>query len=117
MDRERKAGRGSLMETYVKGFNVAVMTLVGKTKPPRAYVSNGNFILTSFGNKINGMYEGHRRVTGDPNSHIVKKHGRKSKAEMGKEYNLKLKQLQIWIDTLVKTLPDEMPDRSPVRIT
>jgi hypothetical protein len=40
MERERKAGRGSLMERYRKGFNVVVFAMV-RADPPRLRVVAG----------------------------------------------------------------------------
>jgi hypothetical protein len=116
MASERRAGRGSLYQTYVKAFNVTVLTMVRKTHPRRATVSNGEFTLTPYGVKINDMYAGKRRVDGPPGSYIMKRYGKTTKQDMARDLLIKTKKLRIWIDTLVKTLPDEMPDKSPTRI-
>ena len=149
MVKERAAGTGSLMQCYVKAFNIIILTLVRKSHPRRATVSNGEFTLTPAGIKINEMYAGNRRVGGSDNTSIVQKYGKSTatktkvksltpkrrrrrkvtkkttktekkgmtKQGMARDTRIKIKKLRIWIDTLVKTLPDEMPDRSPARIT
>lgn len=149
MVKERAAGTGSLMQCYVKAFNIIILTLVRKSHPRRATVSNGEFTLTPYGTKINEMYAGNRKVGGSDNTSIVQKYGKitatktkakrlnpkrrrrkkatkkvtktekkeMSKQDMARETRIKIKKLRIWIDTLVKTLPDEMPDRSPTRIS
>ena len=110
MEREKKAGRGSLMECYVKGFNVILYTMARVAHPPRIQVANGVIKLTSFGMKRNEMLMGRRRL----DSAAKRKYGaKKTKQDFQKETKDKLNQLRIWIEILQNDLPD--PAGSPAR--
>jgi len=110
IERERKAGRGSLMESYIKAFNVIIMTLAKKSDPPRIRVNKEQIQLTSYGMKRDEMLRGMRRF----DEEAKKSHGNKTKAQMQKDTKDRMKKLRIWIDILVRELPDGQPQQSPV---
>lgn len=93
MERERKAGRGSLMERYRKGFNVVVHGMV-KARPPRL------------------------RIT--PNKEIeLASYGYRREVEIGRgreaiETDKKMKKLYIWFEQLRLELEENQPkDATP----
>lgn len=110
MERERKAGRGSLMERYVKAFNVVMFALAKTAQPPRITVSKGLYTLTKEG------YEREAEVAGErlmPKERQQQTGLFKDRREMQVETALKLKKLKPWIEELSRSLADKMPDQSP----
>jgi len=93
MERERKAGRGSLMERYRKGFNVIAVGMV-KARPPRIRVNpNKEIELASYG---------YRRE-------VQMRRGKEAV-----ETDKKMKKLYIWLDQLRLELEESQPkDTSP----
>lgn len=92
MKREEEAGRGSLMERFVKGFNVVVYGLV-RARPPRL------------------------RVTADKSIEMIN-YGFQREIEInrGKEQKItqkKMKELYRWLDALRAELPENQPQGSP----
>lgn len=92
MKREEKAGRGSLMERYRKGFNVVVFGLV-KAKPPRLRVTPaGEIELIGFGwQRETDVHRGTEK----------------------KETDDKMKELYRWIKFLRSQLPEDAPKGDP----
>jgi len=111
MERERAVGRGSLTERYIKAFNIIVLTMARKSQPRRARIVKGLIELTSFGEKRNKMVSGELRF----DEAAKRRYGNKTKGEIRKENIKKMKQLRIWISTLVHELPDGQPVSSPTR--
>ena len=110
MEREQKAGRGSLMERYIKAFNIIVLTLAKKSEPRRIRINKGLIELTSFGMKRDEMVRGSRRF----DDAMKRRYGNKSKADMQLDTKNRMKKLSIWIGILVHELPDAQPQQSPV---
>ena len=112
MDRERKTGRGSITERYIKAFNIIIMTMAKKSQPRRIRINKGMLELTSFGEKRNQMILGGLKF----DEAAKRRYGNKTKADIIKENKKKMKQLRIWINILVHELPDAQPVSSPTRI-
>lgn len=110
MERDRKAGKGSLKECYTKAFNVVVFGLAKKSEPPRITVSNGTFSLTGEGYKREAEVIGEREI---PKERRKTLGVYKSRREMQVDTALKMKKLRIWIDMLSNELSDQMPNKSP----
>lgn len=112
MARERKAGRGTLRQAYVKAFNVVILSVARKSSPRLITVDEGVITLTSYGHKRDEMSRGLRRM----DDSAKRRWGKKSRADMQKDTRIKMKKLRIWIDMLVHELPDAQPVQSPTRI-
>lgn len=110
MEREKKAGRGSLMERYIKGFNVVMFALAKTAQPPRITVANGLFTLTKDGYQREAEVKGERLMSKERQQDLGKVMGRQ---EMQVETALKMKKLRPWIEELSRSLSDNMPDQSP----
>lgn len=110
MERERKAGRGSLMERYVKAFNVVMFALARTANPPRMIVANGIYTLTKEGFERDAEVRGEREMTKARQKELGLFMDRR---EMQVDTALKLKKLRPWIEELSRSLADKMPDQSP----
>lgn len=108
MKRER--GRMSPLEAYTKGFNVVVWGLA-KADPPRIRVRDKIIELTSEGYKREAEVNGRRDMEKDRKVELGL--SSKSRGDMQKDTERKLKELKLWLDPLIADLPGEAPLQSP----
>lgn len=119
MEKERRVSRGSLMERYIKAFNVVIYRLHKESQPPRIIVNNGIIELTPYGHKRNNMAMGLADFDESARAYYKKKKGKKTgkpleKKDMRLDTKEKLIQLKRWFAELVRELPDAQPASSPV---
>lgn len=106
---KREKGRMSPLEAYTKGFNVVVWGLA-TANPARIRVKDKIIELTSEGYRREMEVRGRREMAEDVKSNLGLK---KSRMEMQKDTEAKLKELKLWLDAILATLPDGTPPQSP----
>jgi len=106
---KREQGRTSMMEAYTKAFNVVIWGLV-KADPPRVMIKDKKITLTSEGIRREAEVNGRREMTNKAKASLGVN---KKRSEMRKDTDAKLKELKLWLDSLMDKLPDKMPDQSP----
>lgn len=106
---KREKGRMSPLEAYTKGFNVVVWGLA-HADPPRIRVVDKVIQLTSEGVKRENEVSGRREMEKDRKVALGLN---KKRDEMQKDTEKKLKELTLWLDPLISSLPGEAPLQSP----